>query len=494
MPLNPWGISSVTRTPDIRHGDVDGVAVRWIESAAPFTATLMFRVGPIDERLKTAGVTHLSEHLALDPLRDVLHPFNGEVHPDYTAFWASGDPDDVTAFLARLCRSLADLDTSRLQAEARVLAAESWSAPVSTHAEILRVWFGPNGPGLLGSKEHGLGWMGPTHVGSWAGRYFTNGNAILTLTGPPPQDLRLPLPDGEYRPVAMPQDDVGYRPDRMVKLRSHDRGICLGTVAQRSVPLVMGLDVLGHRLRRRLRHELALVYGIEVRYQPLFPDQAYVYLATDSEERNSGKVSHVFMETIRELGEHGPTAPEMERARRDVANDSLDPTTLAKAELNRLAHDELVGHPLVTLDEGASIRNTTSPQAVQEAVAATFARGLVIAPESYDDGLEPRPMVDHAVFAGKRFRAMRAAANGVKRLVIGDEGVSARIGDRWVSIPYADLALVTMPSDGVRHLHSRTGSWMELSTDGWWRGREVIQRLDEHLPPETVIPPRRPPA
>jgi hypothetical protein len=256
----------------------------------------------------------------------------------------------------------------------------------------------------------------------------------------------------------------------------------------------MGLDVLRHRLRQRLRHELALVYGVEVRYQPLFADEAYIYLATDSDERHSDAVSHVFMETIRELGEHGPTAVEMERAQRDVANDSLDPATLARAELNRLSHDELAEHPLVTLDEGAAIRRSTTPSAVQEAVAAAFSRGLVIAPELFTDGLEPRPRVDHDVFPGKRFRAFRAAADGVKQIVIGEEGVSALIGKRWVSIPYEDIALVTWPSEGTRHLHSRTGSWMELSTDGWWRGRDVIRLLDAHLPPEAVLTPRRPTA
>lgn len=477
--------------PDVRRGEFDDVAVRWIEQAPPLTATLMFRVGPIDERLKTAGVTHLSEHLALDPLRDVRHPFNGEVHPDYTAFWTSGDPADVAAFIDRLCRSLGDLDTTRLDAEARILAAESDLHPRTAYEELLHVWYGPNGPGLLGAVEHGLQWMGPAHVGSWARTYFTGGNAILTLTGPPPPNLRLRLPAGSYREVDSPPVDAGYRPDKIVKLRAGEGGISFGTVANRSVALVMGLDVLGRRLRRRLRHELALVYGVTVRYQPLYADEVYIYLATESEPRHAHQVSHVFMETIYELAEHGPTADEVEGARRDVAADTFDPTSLARAELNRLSHDELVRHPIVTLDEGAELRAETGAGTIRDAVARAFSRGLVIGPESFTDGLEPRPRTNHRPFEGRHFRALRPAVAGMRRLVIGDEGVSAHSGDRWVSIAYADLALVTRPNGDTRHLTSRRGGWMELRSEGWWRGKEVIRLLDEHVPPEAQLPYRR---
>ena len=219
------------RTGD-RREVIDRVAVRWIERAPPLVGTMMFRVGPIDERLKTSGITHLAEHLALHPLRSREHAFNGAVHVDYTVFWAAGSAEQVVQFFRDLCRSLTDLPTDRLEAEARVLAAESQALTGSHYTDLLRTWYGPNGPGLLGAPEFGLDWIGPAHVGAWANTHFTAANAVLTLTGPPPKRLRLNLPVGDYVPVTMPPDDAGFRPNRQVKLRSQPAGICLGTVAR----------------------------------------------------------------------------------------------------------------------------------------------------------------------------------------------------------------------------------------------------------------------
>ena len=53
---------------------VDGVPTFYVDVDGPFVATLAFRVGRADERLPSAGVTHLLEHLAMptDDIRGVV--------------------------------------------------------------------------------------------------------------------------------------------------------------------------------------------------------------------------------------------------------------------------------------------------------------------------------------------------------------------------------------------------------------------------------------
>ncbi len=478
-------------TEQAERDQVDGVEIRWIDAPGPFTASLMFRVGPTDERLKTAGITHLVEHLALANHHRPHLAYNGEVHPSHTMFWASGDREEVTDFMGTVCRSLSDLDMSRLEAEARILAAESATRPAPLYAEMLGVWFGPNGPGLLGSREHGLDWVGPTHVGSWASRHFTAGNALLTLTGPPQPDLRLALPQGPRLLAEMPPADVGFRPDSLVKLRSQQNGVSLGTVAPRSAALMMGVDVLGHRLRQRLRFDLALVYSVSVRYQPLSAHDAFVYVAAECLPQNAQPVSQAFLETVAELRAKGPTQGEIEDVRRLAGSGSLDPAGEARNELNRLGLDELAGYRVITLREALQERLSITPAQVHEALATALGRGLVTAAPGFEEGLDPRPRRTQPVFPGRRYRAKPLSGSGVRRVVVGDEGVSAFNDGRWVSIAYDDLALVTRPSADTRELYARQGGWLEIGSKGWWRGSDLIRRLDQRVPPEVLIPHRR---
>lgn len=474
---------------EIQRQVLDRVEVRWIDAPPPLVATLMFRVGPIDERLKTSGITHLAEHLALHPLRDRDHPFNGAVHVDHTAFWAAGTEQQVSQFIRDLCKTLTDLPTERLEAEARVLAAESQAMTGSHYTDLLRTWYGPNGPGLLGAPEFGLDWIGPAHVGSWANAHFTSANALLALTGPPPESLRINLPVGEYVPVVMPPDDVGFRPDRQIKLRAQPAGVCLGTVAERSVPLVMAIGIVGNRLRERLRHELGLVYSVQASYEPLSADDAFVYLGTDCDRAHNQAVSAAFMDQVRQFAADGPTPEELARVRDDPSTPpSPDPSNLARSELNRLGHDELLGHRLVSQQEADEMRASATTEDVRRAFAGAVARCLVIPAPEYDEGLGIRPRRNQQTFLGKQYRARRQTQGGIARLIVADEGISALADGRWVSIPFRDLVLVTRPSPEVRHFYSRTGSWMELDAAAYWRGDRVIHQIDRLVPPDVLIP------
>jgi hypothetical protein len=99
-----------------------------------------------------------------------------------------------------------------------------------------------------------------------------------------------------------------------------------------------------------------------------------------------------------------------------------------------------------------------------------------------------RPRRNQQTFLGKQYRARRQTSEGIARLIVADEGISALADGRWVSIPFRDLVLVTRPTPGIRHLYSRTGSWMELDAASYWRGDRIIQQLDSVVPPDVLIP------
>src|SRR5688572_11639658 len=111
---------------EIQRGEVAGVPLFWTDQTpAPRTAGLVFRVGFADEPLPDHGITHLVEHLALFTLGRRLGDYNGLVGPHLTSFFAQGEPDELVAFLRDVAAGLHALPHDRVEAEKRVLLAES---------------------------------------------------------------------------------------------------------------------------------------------------------------------------------------------------------------------------------------------------------------------------------------------------------------------------------------------------------------------------------
>jgi hypothetical protein len=50
----------------MHEGWLGSVPVRWCEADGPISAGIVFRVGRVDERLATTGITHLVEHLVAE--------------------------------------------------------------------------------------------------------------------------------------------------------------------------------------------------------------------------------------------------------------------------------------------------------------------------------------------------------------------------------------------------------------------------------------------
>lgn len=158
---------------------VDGVTTIWEQGPAPLTGALIFGVGA---RHETFRKTHLDH--------------NATVDMDTTTFHATGRPEEVTDFLARVCRALTDLPLDRVEREAGVLDAEEGTSEHPALCWALGLRYGLTGPGLLNTSGPGAGRLTETQVRDFVATHFVRDNAVLVLTGPPPEGLSIPLPAG----------------------------------------------------------------------------------------------------------------------------------------------------------------------------------------------------------------------------------------------------------------------------------------------------------
>jgi hypothetical protein len=188
----------------MHHSHVDGVPVLRFADSGPLRGTLLFGAGARDETYRTRGVNRLVADLAVRETRRRLREAVGPVVSTgvaETRFTVSGTQKEVADCLGELCRVLGALPTDKLDEMPYTCDSETVAALDPAAAAALNARFGAQGLGLVGQECRGhrpvehrpltaevlLG-----HAAAW----FTRANAVLTLIGPDPVGLRLPLPTG----------------------------------------------------------------------------------------------------------------------------------------------------------------------------------------------------------------------------------------------------------------------------------------------------------
>ena len=104
------------------------------EGPNTFTGALVFRSGRADETLKSGGISHLVEHLAIHPFEALPYAINGFVDDTRTVFHATGTPAEVATFLNGIASNLANLPVDRLEDEMRVLRVEAHNSRLPSPA------------------------------------------------------------------------------------------------------------------------------------------------------------------------------------------------------------------------------------------------------------------------------------------------------------------------------------------------------------------------
>src|SRR6187549_2530426 len=307
-----WEQIAVHDEVTLHHDVVDGLSTYWVEGGGAFRAVLAFRIGMADETLPTRGICHLVEHLAIEP-QPRLYAHNGWCAVDSTGFWAEGERDEVLDFLEGVARRLHALPRDRMVAERQILATEGSQRGGSIVTALLSCRWGARTYGAASYDEYGLFRLSEDEAQAWADRYFVADNAVLFMTGEPPEGFGLELPRGERHtlPAAEPISNLLLP----TGISLGQGGVGVGLEVDRSAATGLALALLASAATARLRHELGVTYHVGADYQLAGPDTAHLTIAADCLDTNAEQVTSTLLAVIDNIASHGPEEADMELER-----------------------------------------------------------------------------------------------------------------------------------------------------------------------------------
>lgn len=478
--------------------EVDQVTTIWTDAPPPLRAGLLFRTGRIDETLTTAGHTHLIEHLALAAVSDPTHPprHNGFVGGAMTGFLTVGRPAEVSSFLARLCEVLTALPGDRLEREKQVLAAENATRPYDFRANLLMWRYGAAGYGLLGLHELGLRHATLAQLHQYSAQRFTKENAVLWFSGPPPTDLRLPLPSGTKHPIPPLAPIQPSFPSWFVD--DACGGIAVGAIVPRASASSLFCEIATRRLRNQLRTDQAVSYAPAVIYEPLNSDTAHLILYADSDKARRPELANAFGELFKGLDAFEEA--EVAASRSQILEHwtgSLAPPLADQGllEVQRAVMDWIMGKEFEPVAQNAAELETVTVEdvaafgrTVQATAMFALPSGVTLRPGFG----KPAPTSLANRVQGRETAHMDAPIRREK-LVHSPDGVSVlgAKGLHW-TVRYADLAAALCYEDGAVCLIGPDAAFVVVEPTLWREGPRICRQIREHIPQHLRLdqPPR----
>src|SRR3954453_7152764 len=370
----------------VRETDVTGVLCFYVDMGRPASAAhLIFRHGLADEPLHETGWLHLLEHLALLDRETLTRPINGQVSMLLTRFAAFGSPDDLVTNLGALCRWMADPAFQLLARERGVLQARAHQC----HDPLTRslTWrYGARGPGVTSYSEVGSLRATPELLADRAWRVFNSAHALLVLDGPPPADLKLPLPGGEYLP-ATPAEPVARRVPAAYRDRA---GLTLSGVVSRTHEASFLPAILERSVHDGLRESTGGAYAPWSSIVEVDDQHLVIGGGSDVVPEILGSIAGAGLDGVRTLAEKGVPRAWVEEAVQQRLARLEAPGALADVALDA-AYAALSGRVPLTHDEMGDQVRTTDPQLVDTAARELQATLLVGVPEDakLPRGLKP---------------------------------------------------------------------------------------------------------
>lgn len=476
--------------PVVHEDEVDGVRVFWVDSGRPtLAAILLFRCGIADETLPSAGWTHLAEHLALHGLDGGGLDVNGSTSLLRTEVQAHGPVDRVVSFLDSVTRWFAEPTLERVAEEARVLRAEAEYRGQGAPAAAMLQRFGARGPGLSGYSEPGLSRATPARMATHVASRFTAGNAVLVLDGPPPEGLRLHLPEGAR--LALPSEpDVAETFPAAYATRG---GLVVSGPVPRTHAATLLPGVLQDRLRRDLRDTAGGAYAPWATYEATGRGTAIVLGGSDVASSMLRTVSRQTMATLQSLRATGPREGLVEELVEARVRALEDPYQV-------LGH--AVGAAIGFLEEDPHESPADRVEALRAltredvgALLRPFLDGLLVgvpAEARWDDELRTLRMPTAQPVAGRRHRAEEYPSDR-RVLVVADDVVAIESSAGVHAIRAASIAGVLAYPDGGRDVIGVDGWGLSVEPTLWRRGGEAVDGVDALAGVDRILPmPPRP--
>lgn len=479
---------------DVTWTSVDGVPVVHAHEPGPLKASLMFRVGKTDETLPTNGITHMVEHLTLFPLGQKPHYQNGSVRTSITTFDVSGEPGEVTRFLAGVCAGLSSLPVERLATEIRVLDTEAGHKNHGLASALLTWRFGPGGPGLWAFDEFATTTVDAERLQGWAHERFTRGNAVLLLSAAPPQDLRLPLRDGPGWPVPPLADVIPATP---AWFRHGFSDISALAPVRRSVAAVAYTYCLQSALVERLRFDRGIAYSPSVDYDPYDAETALLWISGDSHPEHVAEVTQEIEGSITTLAEEGPAVDRLEEYRAtSLASWDNPDATLPRAYSQAFEH-LLTGRVTPLEDHRTELEQLTAAdvQAVAREVRSALLYAVPQGGDLTEEQAVPAPEMSQGDPVSGTTHLLIGGGLTSERFVVSPEGVSAiRPGAGHATVHFSTCRAVLAWPDGRRVLVAPDGITVTVEPTLWDRGASIVSAIDAATADRFVPRPERAPA
>ena len=469
---------------DVRCTEIDGIPVFWVDSSLPFVCSMFVRMGPVDETLLTAGMSHLLEHLVLATEWPV-EEFNATVMPLLTHYWFSGDPAEATSRLAATVDSMREPPLGRLPREREILRTEAYGRGRSQPGLHAALRFGPRGVGLMDYPEHGIQRATRADVLAWKNRFFVRGNVAVAMTQPPPDGLRLDLPDG---PNVLPPrvDPIAYLEYPSSFVGGLDGGAAASMIVARSHAVVIALELVTHRLRQWLRHQEGVTYHVGSQYDPISRDQAQLVLWADCRPDSADLVRNALVAVLDDLSSAGPAEAELRRSVDQAGRASRDPAAAYDAGPYACAQ-HLVGERAETPEEMAALRSALTPEDIAGVVAAGFDTLIVTAPPGTSQlggRFKSYPVDSPLVIDGKRYSPTDKERE--ETLVVGTVGVAVE-GDRHRAVAYDDAVAHLMWDDGSVALYGSDGFYVVVDPVDWKKGEKAAKDVRARVFPTRAV-------
>ena len=469
--------------PPFHRTEIDGLRVHWYDGPAPHMAALLFRVGVVDERLPSRGITHIVEHLAMAGLEDAPYDKNASVDHTSTVFHCRGSLEQVQSFLDHVARQLQDLPTHLLDAERRILAAEASSRSPGVMDIAFGLRFGARGYGMLEFDEFGISGMDIDSIRAWARARFATEDAVLLLTTDPAR-LRLPrLAAGHAHAVPRPDPLDIVTP---TLYGGGPGGLALSVLGARTPTLSMGWEIAQRRAVRRLRHQDAIAYAVDDIYLPLGPEAAHAMLIVTCEDQRTGAAFGALQATLDGLATDGATAEELDsvigRRRTDLADPLVWPDILGN-----LSSLDLDGSPINDVAALVASWGEVTAEGIGTAVGAALSTAILLSDLPDPDpryGRYPEgPQVGRML--GRRLPSLSAKPPHV--LVQSTDGIAIEHDDRPVTAVRFDGCELVLTDPGRRFLVGRDGSRLDVWASAWKDGAQVIAAIDRSIPPNRFV-------
>ena len=486
--------------------EVDGVPVFWADlGEAHDTLCLLFRVGQADERFTRIGLTHLVEHLALNTVGPQPYSWNGFVDLTFCGFHATGQPDELVDFAARVCAALRALPPDRLEHETRVLRTEAEGRGRGPFQRLLWYRFGAQRYGLSGLPEWALWTAGMAEIQAWATARFNRRNAALWYGGRLPAGLRLDLPEGER---LAPAEAVLIDPLPLPSVvEDVPGGVAVGSLCRRSSAMTLAAALVTQQATARLRLERGIARQVDCLYCPLTAELAHVAFSVPALAEHTDEVSAGLVEVLQGMAEAGPEPETFERTKEQGRRVWAD-RWITYSTLDWRARESLVSRRVQGVEELVAEAEGVTPEMVRAGVAEALTSAILLVPPN---GRKPAaPFRDYpntsteAIVRGVRYVLNPSAAvqpTGWRRwfgwtppppeyprLLIGEDGVMLALAPgRQVTVRRDGCAGYVVGKQGARTAYGLDGFNVHVVGEEWVDGDQAIRDLDALFPEQCRI-------